>query len=280
MQQEILINWSPQETRVAVVENGAVQELHVERALERGLVGNVYLGKVARVLPGMQSAFIDIGLERAAFLHVADLQTAIAARGADADAARPAWRHRRDAAGDPNSCAWDCLVAWSFPPNFLATNQRSLTRKLGDDSCGLSCLSVSHTELDHFPGVDGHIGVHPFRIGRHHPAQRLQPRNAGGLQRTDGLHLPFGAVHAGLAAPLDDAEQPVPDGGVDAPGVQADRALLGDLVGEVLGHLRDFGHHGLVDGLDFALVERDDEGLEPLLLHSVGPWGQRETTLA
>ena len=73
--QDILINWAPQETRVAVVENGAVQELHVERTLERGLVGNVYLGKVARVLPGMQSAFIDIGLERAAFLHVADLHS-------------------------------------------------------------------------------------------------------------------------------------------------------------------------------------------------------------
>ncbi|MBC7706011.1 MAG: ribonuclease G [Rhodoferax sp.] len=73
MQEDILINWSPQETRVAIVENGAVQELHVERALERGLVGNVYLGKVARVLPGMQSAFVDIGLERAAFLHVADV---------------------------------------------------------------------------------------------------------------------------------------------------------------------------------------------------------------
>ncbi|WP_119354902.1 ribonuclease G [Azohydromonas sediminis] len=71
--QDILINWTPQETRVAVVENGAVQELHLERALERGLVGNIYLGKVARVLPGMQSAFVDIGLERAAFLHVADL---------------------------------------------------------------------------------------------------------------------------------------------------------------------------------------------------------------
>jgi ribonuclease G len=71
--QDILINWAPQETRVAVVENGAVQELYLERALERGLVGNIYLGRVARVLPGMQSAFIDIGLERAAFLHVADL---------------------------------------------------------------------------------------------------------------------------------------------------------------------------------------------------------------
>ena len=73
---DILINWAPQETRVAVIENGAVQELHIERTLERGLVGNVYLGKVARVLPGMQSAFIDVGLERAAFLHVADLHGA------------------------------------------------------------------------------------------------------------------------------------------------------------------------------------------------------------
>ncbi|MFM2448324.1 MAG: hypothetical protein RIS44_774 [Pseudomonadota bacterium] len=71
--QDILINWTPQETRVAVVENSAVQELHIERTLERGLVGNIYAGKVARVLPGMQSAFIDIGLERAAFLHVADV---------------------------------------------------------------------------------------------------------------------------------------------------------------------------------------------------------------
>ena len=71
--QDILINWTPQETRVAVIESGAVQELHVERTLERGLVGNIYVGKVVRVLPGMQSAFIDIGLDRAAFLHVADL---------------------------------------------------------------------------------------------------------------------------------------------------------------------------------------------------------------
>ena len=89
MQQDILINWSPQETRVAVVETGAVQELHVERTLERGLVGNVYLGKVARVLPGMQSAFIDIGLERAAFLHVADLMSSVAARHAETENGEP-----------------------------------------------------------------------------------------------------------------------------------------------------------------------------------------------
>jgi ribonuclease G len=73
MSEEILINVTPQETRVAVIYLGAVQELHIERASQRGLVGNIYLGKVSRVLPGMQSAFIDIGLERAAFLHVGDI---------------------------------------------------------------------------------------------------------------------------------------------------------------------------------------------------------------
>lgn len=73
MNEEILINVTPQETRIALVQLGAVQELHIERTLSRGRVGNVYLGKVVRVLPGMQSAFIDIGLERAAFLHVADI---------------------------------------------------------------------------------------------------------------------------------------------------------------------------------------------------------------
>src|ERR1700741_890472 len=74
MNEDILINITPQETRVALVLQGAVQELHIERTLTRGLAGNVYSGKVVRVLPGMQSAFIDIGLERAAFLHVADVQ--------------------------------------------------------------------------------------------------------------------------------------------------------------------------------------------------------------
>jgi ribonuclease G len=73
MAEDILINVTPQETRVAIVFQGAVQELHIERTANRGLVGNIYLGRVVRVLPGMQSAFIDVGLERAAFLHVADI---------------------------------------------------------------------------------------------------------------------------------------------------------------------------------------------------------------
>lgn len=74
MTEDILINVTPFETRVALVEQGAVQELHIERSIQRGHVGNLYLGKIVRVLPGMQSAFVDIGLERAAFIHVADLR--------------------------------------------------------------------------------------------------------------------------------------------------------------------------------------------------------------
>ena len=80
--EEILINVTPQETRVAVIQQGVVLEVQVERASARGLVGNIYMGRVVRVLPGMQSAFVDIGGGRAAFLHVADI-----------------WGHRQD--GEP-----------------------------------------------------------------------------------------------------------------------------------------------------------------------------------
>ncbi|MEJ1297442.1 MAG: ribonuclease G [Candidatus Sedimenticola sp. (ex Thyasira tokunagai)] len=73
MSEEILVNVTPPETRVAVIENGVVQEIIIERALRRGLVGNIYRGKVCRVLPGMQAAFVEMGLERAAFLHASDI---------------------------------------------------------------------------------------------------------------------------------------------------------------------------------------------------------------
>jgi ribonuclease G len=82
--EEILINVTPQETRVAITGSGVVQELLIERSASRGLVGNIYMGRVARVLPGMQSAFLEIGLERAAFLHVADI-----------------WQHRKSISGEP-----------------------------------------------------------------------------------------------------------------------------------------------------------------------------------
>ncbi|PMH39879.1 ribonuclease G [Vibrio sp. 10N.286.49.B3] len=73
MSAELLLNVTPSETRVAMIEGGVLQEVHIERDARRGIVGNIYKGRVSRVLPGMQAAFIDIGLEKAAFLHASDI---------------------------------------------------------------------------------------------------------------------------------------------------------------------------------------------------------------
>ena len=70
---ELLVNVTPNETRIALVEIGLLKEVHIERQGKRGIVGNIYKGRVTRVLPGMQSAFVDIGLEKAAFLHASDI---------------------------------------------------------------------------------------------------------------------------------------------------------------------------------------------------------------
>ncbi|MCD9047048.1 MULTISPECIES: ribonuclease G [unclassified Luteimonas] len=86
MSEEILVNVTPRETRVAVVENGMLQELHIERGASRGVVGNIYKGRVQRVMPGMQAAFVDIGLERAAFLHASDVMRSLPAPEMDAEA--------------------------------------------------------------------------------------------------------------------------------------------------------------------------------------------------
>jgi len=73
MPNELIINARPHETRVALVENGVVVELHIERGTGQELMGNIYRGRVVRVLPGMQAAFVEIGLERTAFLYVSDV---------------------------------------------------------------------------------------------------------------------------------------------------------------------------------------------------------------
>jgi len=85
--EELLVNVSPTETRVALVENGFVQEVHIERTQNKGYVGNIYKGKVVRVLPGMQAAFVEIGLGRAGFIHAADIATLDAEGMEDRDAA-------------------------------------------------------------------------------------------------------------------------------------------------------------------------------------------------
>jgi len=157
--QDILINWAPQETRVAVVENGAVQELHLERTLERGLVGNIYAGRVARVLPGMQSAFIDIGLERAAFLHVADVQ--VAGGGTH--------RHEHGAGAAPPP-----------PIERLVFEGQTLTVQVIKDPIGTkgarlsTQISIAGRMLVFLP-QDDHIGISQ-KIGSHELREQLRAR--------------------------------------------------------------------------------------------------------
>src|SRR5512140_1007825 len=142
MNEDILINVTPQETRVAVMYSGVAQELHIERAASRGLLGNIYMGKVARVLPGMQSAFVEIGLERAAFLHVADI-----------------WEERQNGHGgaEPGKAAHKPIE------KILSEGQPLLVQvvkdPIGTKGARLSTqISIAGRMLVHLP-QDSHIGI-------------------------------------------------------------------------------------------------------------------------
>jgi ribonuclease G len=134
--EEILINVTPQETRVAVTGSGVVQELLIERAASRGLVGNIYMGRVARVLPGMQSAFLEIGLERAAFLHVADI-----------------WEQRKSITGEPVKPI-EKILAEGEPLLVQVVKD-----PIGSKGARLSTqISIAGRLLVHLP-YDPHIGI-------------------------------------------------------------------------------------------------------------------------
>ena len=189
--QDILINWAPQETRVAIVENGAVQELHIERALERGLVGNIYAGRVARVLPGMQSAFIDIGLERAAFLHVADVHVA----------------------GQPHNGPRDNGGAPPTPIERLVFEGQTLTVQVIKDPIGTkgarlsTQISIAGRLLVFLP-QDDHIGISQ-KIGSHELREQLRTRMNALVQlpgggATGGFILRTNAEEASDAELADD----------------------------------------------------------------------------
>jgi ribonuclease G len=171
MAEDILINVTPQETRVAVTASGVVQELHVERQASRGIVGNVYMGRVARVLPGMQSAFVEIGLERAAFLHVADIWEERPNGGGAGDAQRGATRpiERILAEGQP------LLVQVIKDP--IGTKGARLSTQ----------ISIAGRLLVHLP-QDSHIGISQRiedETERKHLRERLQqlvpPEEPGGF---------------------------------------------------------------------------------------------------
>jgi ribonuclease G len=171
MAEDILINVTPQETRVAVMASGVVQELHVERAATRGLVGNIYMGRVVRVLPGMQSAFVEIGLERAAFLHVADI-----------------WEERQNgpANGDPPRASATRPIE-----RILAEGQplmvQAIKDPIGTKGARLSTqISIAGRLLVHLP-QDSHIGVSQRiedeagrKVLRERLQQLLPPDESGG----------------------------------------------------------------------------------------------------
>ena len=145
MKQDILVNITPQETRVAVMQAGAPQELHIERSHNRGIVSNVYIGKVARVLPGMQSAFIEIGLDRAAFLHVADI-----------------WEHRRNGHGNHGGAGAEAKPAKPIE-RILSEGQsimvQAIKDPIGAKGARLSTqISIAGRLLVYLP-QDPHIGI-------------------------------------------------------------------------------------------------------------------------
>src|SRR5437867_8233905 len=152
MSHEILINVTPQETRVAMLEQGVVQELHIERASARGLVGNIYVGRVARVLPGMQSAFVEIGLERAAFLHIADI-----------------WEHRQNGHGHENRPIERILHEGQ------ALLVQTIKDPIGTKGARLSTqVSLAGRLLVYLP-QDSHIGISQ-RIGDEAERETLRER--------------------------------------------------------------------------------------------------------
>ena len=146
MNEEILVNVTPMEARVAVVENGAAQDIHIERQASRGIVSNIYTGRVARVMPGMQAAFVDIGLERSGFIHLADII------GANAAAQSRIGEHLHDGQ----------LIQVQVVKDPIGKKGARLTTQ----------LSVSTRYLVYMPGGD-HVGVSQ-QIDDTEERQRLQ----------------------------------------------------------------------------------------------------------
>ena len=152
---EILMNIAAHEKRVAVIENGVLQEVHFERENQRGIVGNIYKGKITRVLPGMQAAFVDIGLERSGFLHVSDVMPIASDESAGIDL---------------NSKEADVR-------HWLREGQSILVQvlkdPLGSKGARLSAhLSLASRYLVHMPDLD-HIGI-SLRIEFEEERDRLQ----------------------------------------------------------------------------------------------------------
>ena len=148
LKEEILVNVTPNEVRAALLENGVLQEVYIERAARRGVISNIYKGRVSRVLPGMQAAFVEIGLQRTAFLHVSDIARTV--NGEDADVELP---NIRDLVREGD----DVLVQVVKDPlgnkgarltTFITLPSRNLVLLPKGDSVGISARIEDETERE------------------------------------------------------------------------------------------------------------------------------------
>jgi len=179
MKQEIFINSSPQESRIAIVEDGLLAEFLIERKEEMGIAGNIYKGKVSRVLPGMQAAFVEIGMDKAAFLHASDFSSVpedvqlIAASEEEVEVADPPKRvpHRRLPLEKQLSRGEEILVQVAKDP--LGTKGARVT----------SHISLPGRYMVFMPGTK-HIGI-SRRIESEEERKGLK-EIAGSLRREDG----------------------------------------------------------------------------------------------
>lgn len=185
MSEEILINVTPRETRTALLENGVLEEIHIERSSRRGLVGNIYKGRILRVLPGMQAAFVDAGLERSAFLHASDISRAVYS---EAEPEPPTAPDIRDLVHEGD----ELLVQVLKDP--LGSKGARLSTRIG----------IPSRYLVYVPGGD-HIGV-SMRIDDPGERERLSacvaqfraPDDGGYIVRTAGEGAPPEALRADM----------------------------------------------------------------------------------
>ena len=167
MSDEILVNISPSETRVAVVENGLLQEVYVERNRNRGLLNNIYKGKVVRVLPGMQAAFVDLGLDKAGFIHANDFCQR------DPLAAEDTAREDGDSQAAPGQCGKEAKDIRDLVRQGQTLLVQVVKDPLGTKGPRLTTqVSVSSRNLVYMP-QGNHIGI-SARIEDHEERERLR----------------------------------------------------------------------------------------------------------
>ena len=251
MSAELLVNVTPRETRVALIESGVLQEVFIERANRRGLVGNIYKGRVCRVLPGMQAAFVDIGLDRAAFLHASDI--------ADTDAKQVRDAPASDEGGpDPAQTGPAPILRNATPITELVRDGQEVLVQVIKDPLGTkgarltTHVSIPSCYLVYMPGA-ATIGISQ-RIEDEEERNRLREFVRDGARRSAGES----------AAPGEDGEDWMPEDGyivrTAAEGcsgaiIEADMAFLHKLWGSIHAHAASVNGPGIVHE-DLPLVIR------------------------